>query len=33
VLVDDHLIFSKAQSGRFPVEGEVEKLFADLRKK
>jgi hypothetical protein len=31
VLVDDKLIFSKADKGRFPVEGEVEELFAALK--
>jgi len=31
VLVGDKLIFSKASVGRFPVEGEVEKSFAELR--
>jgi len=28
VLVDGQLIFSKATAGRFPVDGEVEDLFA-----
>jgi len=31
VLVDDQLIFSKAKAGRFPVDGEVEDLFAALK--
>lgn len=31
MLVDGHLIFSKAKAGRFPVEGEVEDLFAALK--
>jgi hypothetical protein len=30
VLVDGQLIFSKATAGRFPVDGEVEDLFAAL---
>jgi hypothetical protein len=30
-VVDGKLIFSKARSGRFPVEGEVEGLFAALK--
>jgi len=31
VLVDGQLIFSKAKTGRFPVDGEVEDLFAALK--
>jgi len=31
VLVDGQLIFSKAKAGRFPVDGEVEDLFAALK--
>jgi hypothetical protein len=31
VLVDGQLIFSKANAGRFPIEGEVEDLFAALK--
>jgi hypothetical protein len=31
VLVDGQLIFSKATAGRFPVDGEVEDLFAALK--
>ena len=31
VVVDGQVIFSKAKSGRFPVEGEVENLFAALK--
>jgi hypothetical protein len=31
VQVDGKLIFSKATTGRFPVEGEVEDAFASLR--
>jgi selT/selW/selH-like putative selenoprotein len=31
VLVDGELIFSKAQTGRFPVDGEVEDRFAALK--
>lgn len=31
MLVDGHLIFSKATAGRFPVDGEVEDLFAELK--
>jgi selT/selW/selH-like putative selenoprotein len=31
VVVDGKLIFSKAEAGRFPVEGEVEERFAALR--
>jgi hypothetical protein len=29
--VDGRIIFSKAQAGRFPTDGEVEKLFASLK--
>jgi hypothetical protein len=31
VLVNGELIFSKAKAGRFPVDGEVEDLFAALK--
>jgi hypothetical protein len=31
VLVDGQLIFSKTDAGRFPIEGEVEDLFAALK--
>jgi hypothetical protein len=31
VLVDGRVIFSKAESGRFPIDGEVEDLFAALK--
>jgi len=31
VVVDGELIFSKATAGRFPVDGEVEDLFAALK--
>ncbi len=31
MVVDRRLIFSKAKAGRFPVEGEVEDLFATLK--
>jgi selT/selW/selH-like putative selenoprotein len=31
VVVDGQVIFSKAKAGRFPVEGEVEDLFAALK--
>jgi Rdx family len=31
VVVDGEVIFSKAKAGRFPVEGEVEDLFAALK--
>ncbi len=31
MLVDGQVIFSKAQAGRFPVDGEVEDLFAALK--
>ncbi len=31
VLVDENLIFSKASTGRFPVDGEVESRFEKLR--
>jgi hypothetical protein len=30
VLVDGQVIFSKAAAGRFPVDGEVEDIFAAL---
>jgi predicted Rdx family selenoprotein len=32
VMVDGRKIFSKADVGRFPVDGEVEESFAKLRK-
>jgi hypothetical protein len=31
VLVDGRLVFSKSSSGRFPVDGEVEEIFAALK--
>jgi hypothetical protein len=31
VLVDGQVIFSKAEIGRFPVDGEVEDIFAKLK--
>ena len=31
MLVDGQLIFSKAEAGRFPVDGEVEDIFAALK--
>lgn len=31
VVVDGRLIFSKAQSGRFPLDNEVEEIFEALR--
>ena len=31
MIVDGELIFSKAKAGRFPVDGEVEDLFATLK--
>jgi hypothetical protein len=31
VFVNDALVFSKAQTGRFPVEGEVEAIFEAIR--
>ena len=31
MLVDGQLIFSKTDAGRFPIEGEVEDLFAALK--
>lgn len=31
MVVDGQLIFSKAKAGRFPVDGEVEELFATLK--
>jgi hypothetical protein len=31
VIVDGRLVFSKASSGRFPVDGEVEEIFAALK--
>jgi len=33
VLAKGELIFSKSQTGRFPLDGEVEKSFAALKKK
>jgi predicted Rdx family selenoprotein len=32
VIVDGQKIFSKADAGRFPIDGEVEESFAKLRK-
>ena len=31
MLVDGQVIFSKAEAGRFPVDGEVEEIFAALK--
>lgn len=31
VIVNGRLVFSKSSSGRFPVDGEVEEIFAALR--
>jgi hypothetical protein len=31
VLVDGRVIFSKAEAGRFPADGEVEEIFAALK--
>jgi predicted Rdx family selenoprotein len=31
VLVDGQMIFSKAEAGRFPADGEVEDIFAALK--
>lgn len=31
MLVDGQVIFSKAEAGRFPVDGEVEDIFAALK--
>ena len=31
VLVDGRLVFSKSSTGRFPVDGEVEEIFAALK--
>jgi predicted Rdx family selenoprotein len=31
VIADGRQIFSKAASGRFPLDGEVEEIFAKLR--
>jgi predicted Rdx family selenoprotein len=33
VIAQGELIFSKSQAGRFPLDGEVEKRFATLKKK
>jgi predicted Rdx family selenoprotein len=33
VIAQGELIFSKSQAGRFPLDGEVEKRFVDLKKK
>jgi hypothetical protein len=33
VIADGKLIFSKAVSGRFPLDGEVEEALAKLQKK
>jgi selT/selW/selH-like putative selenoprotein len=33
VLIDGELIFSKAHTGRFPIDGEVEKRIAALKGK
>jgi len=31
VLINDALVFSKAKTGRFPVDGEVEAIFEAIR--
>jgi hypothetical protein len=31
VIVNGKLVFSKSNSGRFPVDGEVEEMFAALK--
>jgi hypothetical protein len=31
VIVNGRLVFSKSSSGRFPVDGEVEEMFAALK--
>jgi hypothetical protein len=31
VIVDGKLVFSKAEAGRFPIDGEVEELIAAAR--
>jgi hypothetical protein len=31
VLVDDRLIFSKSDSGRFPLDDEVEEIFGAIK--
>ena len=31
VIVNGRLVFSKSSTGRFPVEGEVEEIFAALK--
>jgi hypothetical protein len=31
VIADGRLVFSKSSTGRFPVEGEVEEIFAALK--
>jgi hypothetical protein len=31
VLLDGQVIFSKAQAGRFPIDGEVEEIFVALK--
>ncbi len=31
MLINDQLVFSKAKTGRFPIEGEVEAIFEALR--
>ena len=31
MFVNDALVFSKAQTGRFPIEGEVEAMFEAIR--
>jgi predicted Rdx family selenoprotein len=33
ILAQGELIFSKSKTGRFPLDGEVEKHFAALKKK
>jgi len=30
-LINDQLVFSKAKTGRFPIEGEVEAIFEAIR--
>ncbi len=31
MLINDQLVFSKAKTGRFPIEGEVEAIFEAIR--
>jgi hypothetical protein len=32
VIVNGQLVFSKSSTGRFPLDGEVEEIFARLKK-